>query len=62
MIFPPPCGYDSQVYLATTQVDCYAKLRLLSYAEQVFDEMIARNLVTDTECHDWLLCEEGATI
>ncbi|KAF3329135.1 chlororespiratory reduction 2 [Carex littledalei] len=38
--------YDSHINVATTLLDCYAKLGLTSYAEQVFDEMPVRNLVT----------------
>ncbi|KAJ3700622.1 hypothetical protein LUZ61_004327 [Rhynchospora tenuis] len=39
-------GYDSHVYVATTLVDCYSKLGFTSYAEQVFDDMSLRTLVT----------------
>ncbi|KAJ4813919.1 Pentatricopeptide repeat-containing protein [Rhynchospora pubera] len=41
-------GYDSQVHVATTLLDCYSKLGFLSYAQQVFHHMSLRTLVTWT--------------
>ncbi|KAJ3668916.1 hypothetical protein LUZ60_010866 [Juncus effusus] len=39
-------GTDARVYVATTVIDSYAKLGLLSHAEQVFVEMPVKNVVT----------------
>ncbi|KAJ0984041.1 hypothetical protein J5N97_002397 [Dioscorea zingiberensis] len=39
-------GFDSRVHVATTLVDCYAKLGWVSYARRLFDGMLARNVVS----------------
>ncbi|WOK93795.1 pentatricopeptide repeat-containing protein [Canna indica] len=39
-------GLQSRVHVATTLIDCYAKLGSVSYSERVFDEMAERNVVS----------------
>ncbi|XP_039131718.1 pentatricopeptide repeat-containing protein At3g46790, chloroplastic isoform X1 [Dioscorea cayenensis subsp. rotundata] len=39
-------GFNSRVHVATTLVDCYAKLGCVSYARRLFDRMLARNVVS----------------
>ncbi|XP_077215332.1 pentatricopeptide repeat-containing protein CRR2, chloroplastic-like [Tasmannia lanceolata] len=39
-------GFESQVYVATTLVDVYAKFGCVSYARCVFDGMLERNVVS----------------
>ncbi|XP_008811370.2 pentatricopeptide repeat-containing protein At3g46790, chloroplastic [Phoenix dactylifera] len=39
-------GFGSTIYVATTLVDCYAKLGSVLYSRRVFDGMLARNVVS----------------
>ncbi|XP_072975501.1 pentatricopeptide repeat-containing protein CRR2, chloroplastic [Typha angustifolia] len=39
-------GFDSRVHVATTLVDCYAKLGCVSYSEKIFSGMHERNVVS----------------
>ncbi|KAG6538309.1 pentatricopeptide repeat-containing protein At3g46790, chloroplastic-like [Zingiber officinale] len=39
-------GFESHVHVATTLIDCYAKLGSVVHSERVFDEMPDRNVVS----------------
>ncbi|KAG1371752.1 pentatricopeptide repeat-containing protein, chloroplastic [Cocos nucifera] len=39
-------GFESTIYVATTLVDCYAKLGYVLYSQRVFDRMLERNVVS----------------